>query len=88
MTLLEKKLVEQLRKVREENAHIRAGAREMGQAVDAVMIATALDYGARLPDGGMVLTMDRPAVTLNSKYTVKTKVDKRGRIRVEVREKA
>ena len=87
MTVMEKKLIETVRNLREENKHIRAGARELGQAVDAVLIGTALQYGARLPDGGMVLTMDRPAVELNAKYIVQSKVDKRGRMRVEVWER-
>lgn len=87
MTVMEKKLIETVKKLREENSHIRAGVKELHQAVNVVMISTALAYGARLPDGGMVLTVDRPAVALSSKYIVRSTVDKRGRMRVEVWER-
>ena len=87
MTVMEKNMAKKNLQLQKELKDAREGVRELGQAVDAVLIGTALQYGARLPDGGMVLTMDRPAVALNAKYIVQSKVDKRGRMRVEVWEK-
>lgn len=87
MTVQEKHMAQKILKLEEELQTASDGVREMSMAVDAVMISTALAYGARLPDGGMVLTMDRPAVVLNSKYIIQSKVDKRGRMRVEVWER-
>lgn len=87
MTEMEKKLTALVKQLREENQAIRAGARELHQAVDAVLIATALAYGAVLPDGSRVLTMDRPAVRLNADYTAKAKGGRRGKIRVVVRKR-
>ena len=87
MTVMEKNMAKKNLQLQKELKDAREGVRELGRAVDAVLIGTALQYGARLPDGGMVLTMDRPAVALNSKYIVQCKVDKRGRMRVEVWER-
>lgn len=87
MTVQEKHMAQKILKLEEELQTARDGLSELSMAVDAVMISTALAYGARLPDGGMVLTMDRPAVALNAKYIVQSKVDKRGRMRVEVWER-
>ena len=87
MTVQEKHMAQKILKLEEELQTARDGLSELSMAVDAVLIGTALQYGARLPDGGMVLTMDRPAVALNAKYIVQSKVDKRGRMRVEVWER-
>lgn len=94
MTVIEKRMVKKSLQLATENHKLRKGledamdgVRELNLAVDAVLIGTALQYGARLPDGGMVLTMDRPAVALTGKYNVLSKWDKRGCLRVEVRER-
>lgn len=93
MTVIEKRMVKKNIQLATENHQLRKGledamdgVKELNLAVDAVLIGTALQYGARLPDGGMVLTMDRPAVVLTGKYYVLSGVDKQGRLRVEVRE--
>lgn len=84
MTVQEKHMARRILKLEEELQAAKDGVTEMQMAVNAVMISTALAYGARLPDGGMVLTMDRPAVALTDKYIVQSKYDKRGHLRVEV----
>ena len=84
MTVQEKHMAQKILKLEEELQTARDGLNEMSMAVDAVMISTALGYGARLPDGGMVLTVDRPAVVLTDKFIVQSKYDKRGHLRVEV----
>ena len=84
MTVQEKNMARRILKLEEELQAAKDGVTEMQMAVNAVMISTALGYGARLPDGGMVLTMDRPAVALTDKYIVQSKYDKRGHLRVEV----
>lgn len=84
MTVMEKQMAKKNLQLQKELKDAKAGVRELGQAVDAVLIGTALQYGARLPDGGMVLTMDRPAVALTDKFIVQSSYDKRGHLRVEV----
>lgn len=93
MTVIEKRMAKKNLQLATENHQLRKGledamdgVKELSLAVDAVLIGTALQYGAKLPDGGMVLTMDRPAVALTGKYYVLSGVDKRGCLRVEVRE--
>lgn len=83
MTVQEKHMAQKILKLEEELQAARDGVSQMSMAVDAIMISTALAYGAKLPDGGMVLTVDRPAVTLTSKYLVQSEYDKRGHLRVE-----
>lgn len=84
MTVQEKHMARRILKLEEELQAAKDGVTEMQMAVNAVMISTALAYGAKLPDGGMVLTMERPAVALTDKYIVKSQYDKRGHLRVEV----
>ena len=87
MTVQEKHMAQKILKLEEDLQMARDGVSQMSMAVDAVMISTALAYGARLPDGGMVLTVDRPAVVLTDKYIVQSKYDRRGHLRVEVWQK-
>ena len=87
MTDTEKRMMDQIAQLRKENKAVRAGAREINRAVDAILIATALAYGAVLPDGSRVLTMDRPAVALTADYRVRVKGGLRGKMRVVVRKR-
>ena len=87
MTDTEKRLMDQIAQLRKENKAVRAGAQEINRAVDAILIATALAYGAELPDGGRVLTMARPAVALAADYRVRVKGGRRGKLRVVVRKR-
>ena len=68
MTLIEKRLVEHIAEQRKEIRELRAGAREINKAVDAILVAAALAYGARRPDGSMVLTMPAPDIKELEKY--------------------
>lgn len=88
MTVMERNLAKKNLQLQKELKDAKAGVKELEQAVEAVIISTALAYGAKLPDGGMVLTMARPAVALNSKYIVRSEFDNRDlMMRVEVWEK-
>ena len=84
MTVQEKHMAKKILQLEDELQMARDGVSQMSMAVDAVMISTALAYGARLPNGGMVLTVDRPAVVLTDKFIVQSKHDRHGHLRVEV----
>lgn len=65
-----KKLTKYIRDLQEENAWLWAGVKEINRAVDVLMVAVALDYGAKLPDGGRVVTIRDPKVELLDGYTL------------------
>lgn len=87
MTVPERKLMEKNAHLKEDLERSRIAVAEMNRAIDAILVETARAYGAKRPDGELVLELDPVRVAVLEEYEVFARKTKRGGFRVIVRKR-